>query len=70
MDQRWVSRDMVGIDLGAAVLALDNYLMHDRVRDVFVSLPCVRRGLERLGFIERDMPPAKDDEDSTIRRAS
>jgi hypothetical protein len=70
VDQRWVSRDMVGIDLGAAVLALDNYLMHDRVRDVFVSLPCVRRGLERLGFIERDMPPAKDDEDSTIRRAS
>jgi hypothetical protein len=50
LDCRWVGRDMVGIDAGAAVLALDNYLMQNRVRDVFHSLPCVRRGLERLGF--------------------
>ncbi|HZY87358.1 MAG TPA: hypothetical protein VFE78_21155, partial [Gemmataceae bacterium] len=45
-----VGRDMVGIDAGAAVLALDNYLMADRVRDLFQGLPCVRRGMERLGF--------------------
>jgi hypothetical protein len=48
--QAWVAHDMVGIDAGAAVLALDNYLMADRVRLVFQSLPSVRRGLARLGF--------------------
>ena len=46
----WVGRDMVGIDAGAAVLALDNVLRGDRVRAVFHGLPCVQRGLERLGF--------------------
>lgn len=49
-DRRWVGRDMVGIDAGAAVLALDNVLRGDRVRAVFHGLPCVQRGLERLGF--------------------
>jgi hypothetical protein len=50
VDQRWVGRDMVGIDAGAAVLALDNYLMDDRVRSIFQEIPCVQQGLRRLGF--------------------
>ncbi len=50
LDRGWAARDMVGIDAGAAVLALDNYLVDDRVRTVFHALPCVRRGLERFGF--------------------
>ena len=49
-DRNWVSRDMVGIDAGAAVLALDNVLMGNRVRSEFHGLPCVQQGLERLGF--------------------
>jgi hypothetical protein len=53
VDCHWVARDMVGIDAGAAVLALDNYLMDNRVRSVFQSLPCVQRGFERLGFTRR-----------------
>jgi hypothetical protein len=59
-DRGWVARDMVGIDLGALVLALDNVLVEDRVRTVFHERQCVRRGLERLGF--RDA--------SSVRRAS
>jgi hypothetical protein len=47
---------MVGIDAGAAVLALDNYLMADRVRAVFHSLPCVRRAMGRLGFTPKASP--------------
>jgi len=35
LDRNWVSRDMVGIDAGAAVLAVDNYLVNNRVRQVF-----------------------------------
>jgi len=50
LDRNWVSRDMVGIDVGAAVLALDNVLQDNRVRTGFHALPCVQRGLERLGF--------------------
>jgi hypothetical protein len=67
LDCRWVGRDMVGIDAGAVVLALDNYLMEDRVRRVFHRLPCVRRGLQRLGFT-RHAHTAGDD--SPVRRAS
>jgi hypothetical protein len=42
---------MVGIDAGAAILAVDNYLMSDRVRRVFHSLPCVQCSLERSGVV-------------------
>jgi hypothetical protein len=52
-DRNWVSRDMVGIDVGASVLALDNVLAHNRVRLLFHSLPCVQQGLDRLGFTRR-----------------
>jgi hypothetical protein len=45
---------MVGLDAGAAVLALDNYLMADRVRTVFHRLPCVQLGLHRLGIASAD----------------
>ncbi len=53
LDCGWVGRDMVGIDAGAAVLAVDNYLCDGRVRQVFHSLPCVGRALQRLGFTRR-----------------
>jgi hypothetical protein len=49
----WVGPDMVGIDAGAAVLALDNLLMAGRVRSVFHQVGCVRAGCERLGFVRR-----------------
>ncbi len=54
LDRHWLSRDVVGIDAGAAVLALDNYLMAGRVRRVFHALPCVARGLQRLGLTPRE----------------
>jgi len=50
LDRDWVGRDIIGIDAGAAVLALDNYLTHGRVRAAFSDLPCIRLGMERLGF--------------------
>jgi hypothetical protein len=62
LDHRWVGRDVVGIDLGAALLAVDNYLMDGRVRRVFHSLPCVHRGLSRLGF----RPPAEGEGTSEV----
>ena len=53
LDRGWVGPDMVGIDAGAVVLALDNLLMADRVRDVGRQIPCVHRGCARLGFVPR-----------------
>jgi hypothetical protein len=53
LDRNWVGRDMVGIDAGTAVLALDNLLMGNRVRTTFHSLPCVRRAMTRLSFVPR-----------------
>ena len=57
LDRGWVGRDMVGIDAGAAVLALDNHLNENRVRNVFHTIPCVQRGLERSGFQAPLRPP-------------
>ncbi len=56
-DSDWVGPDMVGIDVGAAVLALDNHLNENRVRNVFHTIPCVQRGLERSGFQAPLRPP-------------
>jgi hypothetical protein len=53
LDRGWVGPDMIGIDAGAAVLALDNLLMAGRVRAVFHQIGCVRAGCERLGFVLR-----------------
>jgi hypothetical protein len=53
LDRRWIAPDMVGIDAGAAILALDNLLEHNRVRGVFHELPNVARGLTRLGVSPR-----------------
>jgi hypothetical protein len=50
LDRHWVGCDAVGIDAGAAVLALDNCLMDNRLRRTFARLPWVSRGLQRLGF--------------------
>ena len=49
---------MVGIDAGAVVLALDNFLNGNRVRQIFHRLPAVQRGLERIGFIHYPACPA------------
>jgi hypothetical protein len=49
LDRGWVGRDVVGIDAGAAVLALDNCLAEGRVRHTFHRLRAVQRGLARLG---------------------
>jgi hypothetical protein len=53
VDRDWVGRDMVGIDAGAAILALDNFLFDNRVRHVFQTVPCVQQGLRRIGFSPR-----------------
>ena len=62
---------MVGIDAGAAVLALDNFLMHNRVRATFSDVPCVRLGIERLGFTAlQSALPTPDREEESLRQAS
>jgi hypothetical protein len=60
VDEKWVGRDMIGIDAGAAMLALDNYLMNDRIRAAFHSVPCVQQGLSLLGFRTIDRPQAPE----------
>lgn len=53
LDQGWVGSDMIGIDAGAAFLALDNFLHGSRIRSIFHALPSVQRGLQRSGFSSR-----------------
>jgi hypothetical protein len=51
LDRDWVGKDVVGIDAGAAALALDNCLCSGRIRRVFHSLSVVRRGLDRIAQV-------------------
>ena len=48
--RNWVGRDMVGLDAGAALLAVDNFIMQDRVRQAFHQVPFVQNGIDRIGF--------------------
>jgi hypothetical protein len=59
VDRGWVGRDVVGIDLGAMALALDNFLFDHRVQCVFEEVSCVRQGLARLGFVPNTVPIEK-----------
>jgi hypothetical protein len=59
LDRGWVGRDMVGIDAGAAVLALDNVLADNRIRQTFHQLQCVQQGLRRLGFEWQGQPQSR-----------
>ena len=68
LDRAWVGRDMVGIDAGAAVLALDNVLHDGRIRRIFHQLPAVQRGLERIGF--RHIIPLPTRNTAPLRAAS
>jgi hypothetical protein len=69
LDRQWVGRDVVGIDLGALVLALDNFLFDQRVQSVFEEVPCVRAGLARLGFVPSTSAVA-DRSSAPARRAA
>lgn len=53
LDRGWVSRDVVAIDLGAAVLAIDNALHDQRVRKQFHALSCIEQATKRLGVRPR-----------------
>lgn len=48
LDASWIGRDVVGIDLGAAVFAIDNVMYGNRVRRGFESVPVVRKALAEL----------------------
>lgn len=48
--QSWIGSDAVGIDVGNAGLAIDNFQYHNRVRKSFEALLQVQQGLRRMGF--------------------
>jgi hypothetical protein len=51
LDKNWVSRDVVGIDVGVAVMALENILDKNEVRKVWEELPSSKRAAERLAVV-------------------
>lgn len=48
LDRNWFSRDVVGIDAGAAMMALDNAMHHNRIPSMFHEVPAVKRAIERM----------------------
>ncbi|MBS1993842.1 MAG: hypothetical protein JSS83_25170 [Cyanobacteria bacterium SZAS LIN-3] len=48
LDKNWVSRDVVGIDVGVAVMSLENLLYDNEVRKVWQELPSSKRAMELL----------------------
>jgi hypothetical protein len=49
VDRLWISRDVVGIDIGAAIMSIDNYLNDNRVKQSFLRLGFVNRAAKVLG---------------------
>lgn len=48
LDRKWVSRDVVGIDVGAACMALDNALHRNRLPRLFARVEPVARAIKLL----------------------
>lgn len=48
VDRNWISHDVVGIDLGAEVMALENMLNYGKVRLTWHRVPAMRRAVRRL----------------------
>ena len=48
LDRNWVSRDIVGIDVGIAGMAIANALHNGLVREIWHKVPAMRRALSRL----------------------
>jgi hypothetical protein len=73
VDKSWVGRDMIGIDAGAAILAVDNFVANNRVRSVFHRVPAVQRGLTQLGFANaggKEMQSQRSDQSNAMGQAS
>ena len=51
LDKNWVSRDVVGIDVGVAVMALENLLDDNEVRKIWEELPSSKRAAERMAKV-------------------
>jgi hypothetical protein len=51
-DRNWVDPDVIGIDLGAALLMIENYRT-GRVWKHFMAQPAMRTGLRRAGLDKR-----------------
>jgi hypothetical protein len=52
VDKNWVSHDVVGIDIGAAVMALENELYKQRMRTVWHKTAVMQRALRRLKAVK------------------
>lgn len=53
LDKNWRSEDIVGIDVGMAVMAIDNFFHKGRIRQAFHSLRAVQNSLKRLGNLNK-----------------
>jgi hypothetical protein len=49
LDQKWFAPDVIGIDLGAALLMIENYRSEFVWRE-FMKVDAVKRGMQRAGF--------------------
>jgi len=52
LDKDWVSKDVVGIDVGMAVMGLENLLDNNAVRNVWQELPSSKRAIDRLSALK------------------
>lgn len=50
LDQKWMSTDAVGFDVGNPCFSIENALHENRIRRAFHAIPDVQRGLARQGF--------------------
>lgn len=56
LDAHWWADEYIGIDQGITLLMLENYLNNDAVWKRFMTLPFMKRWIERAGFEKINLP--------------
>jgi len=51
LDRNWVSNDVVGIDMGAAVMGLENELYDDVIQKTWQAMPVAARAQSRINAL-------------------
>lgn len=64
VDRDWWDREVIGIDLGMMLLALENHQNRGSVWEVCAKIPAIQRGLQTAGFHET----RERDENASLRQ--
>ncbi|MFH0948652.1 MAG: glucoamylase family protein [Elusimicrobiota bacterium] len=55
----WRNPDVVGLQQGAVIIAIENYRSNNSIKDTFTGIPYIQNAFTALGFIPDTYPPGQ-----------